>query len=111
MGVENRKHKRFSIEQFVEFSFMHETFINAEGVNISEGGMLCKTSYPIEPLDKAYIMLKIPLKDKEYVIKINGVIAHYQKADNSYLFGVEFTDLEDFDRKILKEYINSLGKQ
>ncbi|HOV14011.1 MAG TPA: PilZ domain-containing protein [Spirochaetota bacterium] len=108
MSNEKRKYKRFTIEQFVEFSYMHETFVNAEGINLSEGGILCKTTYPIEPLDKAFIMLKIPLKDKEYILKLNGVIAHYQKMDNYYLFGVEFTDVEENDKKILKEYLTLL---
>ena len=108
MPDDKRKYARFSIEQFVEMSYLHETFINAEGINISEGGILCKTTFPIEPLDKAFIMLKIPIKDKEYMLKLNGVIIHYQKKDDYYLFGVEFTDIEDSDKKILKEYLSML---
>ncbi|HPO49938.1 MAG TPA: PilZ domain-containing protein, partial [Spirochaetota bacterium] len=76
--------------------------------NISEGGILCKTTFPVEPLDKAFIMLRIPLKDKEHIIKLSGVIAHYQKKDNYYLFGVEFTDIEEKERNILKEYLGAL---
>lgn len=105
MPNEKRKHQRFTIEQFVEFSYAHRTSIKVEGVNLSEGGILCKTTYPVDPLNRAFIMLNMSLKGRDYILKLNGVIAHYQKKDNFYLFGVQFTDVSEEDRNILREYL------
>ena len=102
MSKEKRKHRRFNISQIIELDFMKEKYFEANGLNISEGGILCSSTYPVEPLARVFLMINIPLPDKEFTLKTEGIVMHSKKERNKYIFGISFTDLAQEEKKILK---------
>ncbi|HNZ28285.1 MAG TPA: PilZ domain-containing protein [Spirochaetota bacterium] len=103
---DRRKHPRFEINQIVKISLLKETFFNAESVNISEGGILCKSRYEAEPLSQIFIMFDLFLKDKTYSIKSDGVVVHCDRdSDGLFLIGIQFVDIDGEDRDKIREFL------
>jgi len=59
MRTERRKSERFLINQLIEIDMGREYFIPAEGVNISDEGLLCHTAEAIEPYSRVYMQLTL----------------------------------------------------
>jgi c-di-GMP-binding flagellar brake protein YcgR len=111
MSDERRRHERFAIRQMLEISFAREVFFQAEGLNISEGGMMCRTDYPVEPLTKVYLIVSIPGKTGEHLLKTEGTVIHTRKEAGEYVFGVTFNDLGEQDIQALQAYLQSLERR
>ncbi len=111
MTDDRRQSKRFSIRQIIDLTFPREAFFQAEGLNLSEGGMMCKSSYPVEPLMRVYLMLSLARGDGSYLLKTEGSVVHVEKKAGAYLFGVAFEHLEPQDLEALRAYLKSLEGQ
>lgn len=106
--TEKRRFKRFSIHQLIEISFGREVFIEAEGINISEGGMRCKLSQGLDPLSRLYLLLTIPLEEELHIIETEGIIRWCEQTENGeFQAGIEFHELSKTDKNVLKTYIES----
>lgn len=108
MLIEKRKNKRFKVSQFLSIAWGKEEFVAVSAKDISLGGIRCVASVPVDPLTQVYLMVTIPLKEGEHIIKSEGVVVHTEKIGNEYQMGVKFLDLLESDRKILKEYLDNL---
>ena len=108
MTDDKRRHTRFEIQQMVDVAFPRETFFHADGVNISEGGMLCKTNYDIEPLSQIFCMVRVKCSTGECLIKTRGTVIHAQREGDEVRFGVSFDELDETDRKLLRDYVQEL---
>jgi len=84
---------------------MREKNISAESVNISEGGILCRSDEPVEPLTSVFLMLSIPGETGDYLMKIEGMVMHSAQREGSWLFGVAFNQLSQEDRHAIAEYL------
>lgn len=109
--AEKRSNKRFEISQLVEIKVISEEFIQAEGLDISVGGMKAKTSYDIAPLAKLFLMLNIPVHDKTYSIRTEGYVVYTKKVRNTVHFGINFVDMDDEDKKIIRDYLKETNKK
>jgi len=108
MDAERRKSSRFSINQIVEISTDQENFFSAEGVDLSAGGMLCKSNYEVEPYTQLFVMVTIPLSDGDHVLKTEATVIHSKMVEGKCVFGVEFNDLSPKSEKALSEYIEGI---
>lgn len=105
-AIDRRKYPRFEINQIVEISLLKETFFNAESVNVSEGGILCKSRYETETLSQIFIMFDLFLKDKTYSIKSDGVVVRCDRdSDGLFLIGIQFEDISREDQDKIREYL------
>lgn len=105
MSVENRKHPRFEINQLVELDFGRETFVHADAANLSEGGMLCKTDEQVDPYTKIFLMMTLTLRNRERIIKCEGVVVRSQKSGSQWDTGINITSMDAASRKIFNEFI------
>ena len=106
---ERRKYVRFEINQVVEMRMGRESFVNAQGVDLSEAGILCKTDIPVDYSSKIFIMFQIPQKDGERTISCDGVVVRCDKSNSDYLVGIKFVDLKDADFKAISAYSASVA--
>ena len=109
MDEERRQYPRYRIDQLIELSFGRETFLNAEGVNMSEGGLLCVTDAYVEPYSSVFLMLGIPVDEKAseyYEVKCEGIVLRCNQQNGSgYCVGIRFTDIMDFDKDKIQKFI------
>ena len=103
MGTEKRKSQRFSITQLVDISDNRETFYKASSINISESGLLCEVSNPINIYNKMYLMLNIP--PSEDPVEIEGVVVRVQRKAKKFEVAIEFIDMDENDRKSLRKLL------
>jgi len=108
MEQERRQYTRFIIDQFVKLSMGREIFIEAEGLNLSRGGLLGRTSAPIENLEKVFVMLNLPFGDGLECVRTEGIVVYTQAEGPDTQFGLRFTDMWDSDQDILDRYLKSL---
>lgn len=107
---DKRKHERFAISQILELEFMKEKEFSARGTNISEGGLLCETEYPIDPMARVFIVFQLPRARSGRVIRTEGTVIHVKKKGKIYEFGVSYGDITDDDRKDIQAYIKKHHK-
>jgi len=109
MQTERRKHNRFDIPQIFKIEFMREDPFEASGLNISEGGLLCETDYPIEPLSRVFMTFILPDKGHE-ILRNEGSVLRVTKKNHKYHFAVGFGDMTDEDRAQLRKYLNAVNR-
>lgn len=105
-GSEKRKHIRFDATAPFEVCVYSDNVLATEGkgktLNISKGGALLETPFPIRKNQK--IAMTIVL-DGEFVY-ISGKVAHTQsKSQSCHQTGVEFFAVDEAGQKILNRYI------
>ncbi len=105
MKNENRKHKRFDIPQIFKIEFMKEEAFAARGINISEGGLLCETEYPIDQLSRVFMVFVLPDRGQE-ILRNEGSVLRVSKKGDKYEFAVAFGDMTDDDREELRKYLH-----
>ena len=106
--MEQRKFERFKVHQMVETSFDRERFVPAEGLDISEGGMLCSTSEPVDPLARIELLISLPRAETEHLIKTEATVVRVEKEGDDYLIGVQFDALLSEDLDALRNYLEAL---
>lgn len=108
---------RFKIEQAITIELTRERFIHAEGINLSETGMLLKTDTEVEPMTGIYLMFTIPYgapKDSpkgdpsQYRIICEGSVVRVDKHGDEFKLGIQFSSLENEDKIHLTGYLGSL---
>jgi hypothetical protein len=89
----------------VEITFGKENFVHAEGINLSESGLLCETSEEVDPYSRLFIMLSLPGTKGEAEITCEGVIVRLQKKKKKFQIAVQFTEIDDDDVKNIRKFI------
>lgn len=75
-------------------------------LNISEGGILLETHFPIET--DQFLNLTLALGDE--IFEIKGKVIHSQRGDNGrYQNGVQFTEHNKLSSPLLKSFIVKSG--
>ena len=105
-SLEKRKHIRFDAVNPSEISIFNDNIVAREGrgktINISQGGTLIETPFPIEKGQK--LSLIINLGDE--VVYISGQVAHSrEEAPGTHRTGVEFFSIDETGQSILQKYI------
>lgn len=113
VGEERRADSRIDSPNLLAFNCCDESQnVMAQGmgrtVNISEGGLLLETHIPVSP--EWHICLTIALE--EDLMDFKGEIVHTRKNDRGlFLYGVQFTEMNDKKRRFLKQYLLILNGQ
>ncbi len=106
---EKRSFKRFTVTQIFMIEFMKEEQFAANGLNISQGGLLCETKYRIDPLSRVFMAFSLP-GDEEPAIQNEGAVMRVEKKGDKYVFAVGFGDMKDEDKKRLQKYLKTEEK-
>ncbi len=97
---------RYELHQFVQLRFGKETFIPAEGVNISTRGIGCHVSKPIELYSKMYFMLQLDPEAQDPEIRGEGIIIRCDsKEEGGFDVGMEFTDLPQYMVSKIEQFL------
>jgi len=105
--MEKRKHARCTIHQMVETSFDRERFISAEGLDLSEGGLRCRSPEPVEPLSQIYLIVSIPKEGGDWLIKTDATVVRVEKKKNGYTYGICFNQLTEADTQAIRACLDS----
>jgi PilZ domain len=101
METPKRKYTRCKLEKRVGF-FINGAFFFGKGVSVSEGGMMFRTSVPVQAGDA----IETEFYVGEKMIRPKGVTIYVLKAMRPYfLVGVAFPTLSETDRKEIQKYI------
>jgi c-di-GMP-binding flagellar brake protein YcgR len=101
-----RDFPRVTLHQMVKLWHGRERFIQAEGINISRGGMLCKSPHPIDPADKMYVMFSLPSESgPDSTVEVEATVVHvHQEQDELYRFGIHFTDFSPYAQRVFDTF-------
>ena len=110
--IEKRKHVRIDMINPSEVRIYNDSILAREGkgttINISKGGVLLETPFPIEKGQKVALVLTL---EKEFVY-ISGSVAHTRREnDRCYKTGVAFLSIDDRGLAILDKYIKLFLKK
>ncbi len=105
-----RRYSRVSSANLAEIYMLDKEEVADCGIgktlNISEGGILLETHFPIET-DQ---LLNLTLALGDDIFEIKGRVIHSQKKDNGkYQNGVQFTEYDKLPSPLLKLFIAKSG--
>ena len=106
--TERREHRRCSLTQLLDVTLMRERDIEASAMELSEGGLLCKSSAPVDLLSAVYLMLRIPTAGPDYMLKTEGVVMHQRREGEDWVFGIAFGPLTARDKEALRSYLDTV---
>jgi len=92
------------MDQMVELSYEKEEFVSASGVNVSELGVMCRTSRQLDEGTRVFLMFSLVCPDCESTIQCEGIVIHCKKTDDGYNIGIEFSDLKPADHEMIQLY-------
>ncbi len=104
---ERRKHVRIEIDQMVEMRFGHEHYLRAEGIDVSEKGLLCTSADPVDPQTRIFVMFRLPIRHEDYEVQCEGIVIRSVKKEKLYSVAVQFTDLKPADQKAIEAFTRS----
>ncbi len=73
-------------------------------INISESGLMLETHIPFKP--KHLLIITIALG--ENLVEIKGLVRHVEPYGESFRSGIEFVDMDENGKTILKTYLDSI---
>jgi len=106
--TERREHRRCSLTQLLDVTLMREHDIEASAIELSEGGLLCKSGAPVDLLSAVYLMLRIPTAGADYMLKTEGVVMHQRREGEDWVFGISFGPLTSADKEALRYYLDTV---
>jgi hypothetical protein len=117
MAKERRKHRRASLEIPLDMQSadVREKGFSAKTMNLSAGGFYCKVPFFIPVLTKLKISMVVPVKEasgreNDHVITCGGMVVRTvpekkTSTVKTYEIGCFFTDIDDYDRLIIEQYL------
>ena len=106
---EKRETPRFAISQMIGYYPNREEYVWAEGIDISMGGISCRSKEPIEVLTNVFVMVSVRTPDGERLVRCEGYVAHSEMVDGMCRFGIGVTRIFEEDRPSLEAYLASLS--
>lgn len=111
-GVERRRDQRFALQQLVELGFGRERYLHAEGINISESGIRCRTN---EELDLSttvtvYFTLDADEENPETLRAEAVVVRSDPLNEEEFDVGMEFSMLSPWTDRRLVAYFTDPGE-
>jgi len=114
---ERRKHKRASLElplDMVDPAAKGQS-IRAKTVNLSAGGFYCQVPFHVPVLTRLKVSMTVPVKDtqgkeEEHAITCEGTVVRTvpekpSSGVKTYEIGCFFTDIDDYDRLVIEQYL------
>ena len=95
MNEERRKRERFEMKQVLELKTGDSRVIPAAGVNISEGGVLCRTGEEIAAGTFVSFMFTIRRAKSDITVECDGVVLRcVPAAGGKFDVAIDLTDRE-----------------
>ncbi len=94
MAQERRRSPRFTIRQLIEIDYGKESYLRAEGINISRSGLLCTTEPEISPSSRVFLSLDFPGNDP---INCEGFVVRSKPHGASSEVAINFTEFKEND--------------
>ncbi len=91
MDKDNRKRERVAIDQIIEISTSDGQYITAQGINISEGGVLCRSDTEIPMGTFVKFNISLPSGTTSTSIECEGFVLRCVKVDGKYDIVVDLT--------------------
>ena len=107
MTKERRREARFAIEQMVELSYGHESFVHASGINLSRTGLLCRTDISLEPYTELSIVLNFPVDGDTYRIECSGIVIRSIGENGHFKTGISLSALNRADAEALTAFLKT----
>lgn len=101
---ERREFVRFEIDQLVEMRMGHEHFVRADGVDLSEKGILCTAADPVDPYTRMFLMFHLPVEGEDVEIKCEGIVVRSAKRGDRFDVAVQFTDIGPASVQAISKY-------
>ena len=107
--MDKRKHRRIDSLNLSYICVDEDNNIIKHGLgrtlNVSESGILLETYFPVDPSH----LLLLTIGFEENLVDIRGKIVHSKTSEKKSTFelGIEFVDIDDKAKDILKEYIEA----
>ncbi|HET6420761.1 MAG TPA: PilZ domain-containing protein [Geobacteraceae bacterium] len=76
-------------------------------INISENGLMLETHVQFKP--KHLLIITIALGDS--LVEIKGLVRHVEPSGDVFRSGIEFVDIDDDGKAILKKYLDSIREE
>lgn len=92
MTEERRRHPRFPMKQPMDLFLVDGTSIKVRGLNIAEGGMLCRGSRNLPVGTDVMFKLMIPGKESSMTVDCQGSVLWTVKNGAEYDIAVRFAD-------------------
>lgn len=105
-GSERRRETRYTIKQMVAVSYAHEEFIAAHGLDLSLGGISCRTTSPLAIGQEIFLLLGL---DEGETINCEAVVMHVMPDRNGYRTGIQFVNLQDAVRAKLATHLKKIS--
>jgi hypothetical protein len=106
---EKREAPRFKITQLIGYYPNREEYLWAEGMDISLGGISCRSKEAVDTLTNLFIMVTVHCPDGEHLVRMEGFVAHAEMVEGLCRFGVRIERIFDEDRGYLETYLASLA--
>lgn len=107
---EKRRFPRVMVRALVDYESQN-TYLYDYSENLSQGGIFIQTDNPLKIGE--LIDLKFSIPDIEKVFQIKGEVRWVEHQGNKQIpkgMGIEFKDLTEDDRELLKEYLSKSNK-
>jgi len=117
MVKERRKHRRAFLEIPMDVHSHEATrkSFTAKTINLSAGGFYCKIPFFVPVLTKLSLSMVVPVsepsgREQDHVITCKGMVVRTVPAKpapkvKSYEIGCFFTDIGDYDRLVIEQYL------
>lgn len=104
---ERRTAPRFTIDRMLRLDPGSRHPISARGLNISIGGLLCRTAEPVDPLTRMKMYLSLPDDNgNERQLEPKGTVLHCSRdREGGYALGIHFDHLGSEERELIGKYI------
>ena len=105
---EKRKAKRIKLKINVEYDMSeYQKWVEAQSGNLSESG-ICIVSNKEIPV-ASQLHLKFTLPDSKIPINVSGTVVwnEFSLSDNFYINGIEFKDVSEENKGIIRKYISA----
>lgn len=103
MATERRRAPRFQVSQLIELGFGRESQVAASGLNISSGGLLCRTEPYVEPGTRVFLSIHLPTDD---IVNCEGIVLRSEKTSEGYFeAAISFTEFQGDAAAALVRYL------
>jgi hypothetical protein len=106
---EKREAPRFKINQLIGYYPNREEYLWAEGVDISLGGISCRSKEAVDTLTNVFLMVTVRGPDGDHLVRVEGFVAHSEMVEGYCRFGVRIERIFDEDRPHLEAYLAGLA--
>jgi hypothetical protein len=105
---ERRGSPRYKISQLIGYFPGREEYLWAEGLDISRGGLSCRSKAPVDPLTNVFVMVSVPGEAGEHLVRCEGYVTNSLMDGEYCRFGIKIEHVSPEDKPYLDALILKL---